>query len=44
MVFSSINNKRGVGIVEALIASAVLGIMLVALLNFQSGNTVAHSR
>ena len=38
MVFSSINNKRGVGIVEALIASAALGIMLVALLNFQSGN------
>ena len=38
MDYSSVKHKRGVGIVEALVASAVLGLLLVALLNFQSGN------
>ena len=35
---ASLKSKRGVGIVEALVASAVLGVLLVALLNYQSNN------
>ena len=41
---SLLGNKRGVGIMEALVASAVLGILLVALLNYQSNNRDALLR
>ena len=38
MDYASVKNKRGIGIMEALVSSVVLGFLLVALFHLQNGN------